>query len=60
MTRASWRVHTHTARPLRVEEGADDEPKQKTEKGLEIPVPKRDDFLSNLEKASRPGDSAIR
>jgi hypothetical protein len=45
---AHWRV---------AEEGAEDEPKQKTEKG---PVPKRDDFLSNLEKASRPDDSAIR
>jgi hypothetical protein len=48
---AHWRV---------AEEGAEDEPKQKTEKGLEIPIPKRDDFLSNLEKASRPDDSAIR
>jgi hypothetical protein len=46
---AHWRV---------AEEGADDEPKQKTEKGLE--VPKRDDFLSNLEKASRPDGPAIR
>jgi hypothetical protein len=48
---AHWRV---------AEEGAEDEPKQKTEKGLEIRNPKRDDFLSNLEKASRPDDSAIR
>lgn len=45
---AHWRV---------AEEGAedqDDEPKQTTEKGLEIPVPKRDDFLGNLDKASKP------
>ena len=48
---AHWRV---------AEEGAEDEPKQKAEKGLEIRIPKRDDFLSNLEKASRPDDSAIR
>ena len=48
---AHWRV---------AEEGAEDEPKQKTEKCLEIRNPKRDDFLSNLEKASRPDDSAIR
>jgi hypothetical protein len=48
---AHWRV---------AEEGAEDEPKQKTEKGLESRIPKRDDFLSNLEKASRPDDSAIR
>ena len=48
---AHWRV---------AEEGAEDEPKQKTEKSLEIRIPKRDDFLSNLEKASRPDDSAIR
>ena len=27
---------------------------QKTQKGHEIPVPKREDFLSDLEKASKP------
>jgi hypothetical protein len=48
---AHWRL---------AEEGAEDKPKQKTEKRLEIPIPKRDDFLSNLEKVSRPDDSAIR
>jgi hypothetical protein len=44
---AHWRV---------AEEGAEDEPKQPTEKGLEIPVPKRDEFLGNLEKVSKPDD----
>jgi hypothetical protein len=43
---AHWRV---------AEEGAeDDEPKQTTEKGLEIPVPKRKDFDANLDRASKP------
>jgi hypothetical protein len=40
---AHWRV---------AEEGAEDEPKQKTQKGLEIPIPKRDEFFGNLKKAS--------
>jgi hypothetical protein len=31
-----------------------DEPTQKTEKGLEIPVPKKSDFLRDLEKVSKP------
>jgi hypothetical protein len=31
----------------------DDEPSQKTEQGLEIPVPKRDQFFSDLDKASK-------
>lgn len=30
------------------------EPKQRTEKGLEIPVPKRNDVLRVFEKASKP------
>ena len=42
---AHWRV---------AEEGAEDLPTQKTEKGLEIPVPKRDEFFENLEKVSKP------
>jgi hypothetical protein len=42
---AHWRV---------AEGGAEDEPTQKTEKGLEIPVPKRDDFFKNLDKVSKP------
>ena len=29
------------------------EPSQKTDKGLEIPVPKRDEFFDALDKASR-------
>jgi hypothetical protein len=40
-------------RPVPVER--DDEPKQTTPKGAEIPVPQREDFLRNLEKiAPRP------
>ena len=31
----------------------DGEPSQKTEKGLEIPVPKRDEFFDALDKASK-------
>jgi hypothetical protein len=42
---AHWRV---------AEEGAEDKPKQATEKGLEIPVPKRDEFFKNLDKVSKP------
>ncbi len=30
------------------------EPTQRTEKGLEIQVPKRDDFFKNLEKSAKP------
>ena len=30
-----------------------DEPSQKTDKGLEIPVPKRDEFFDALDKASK-------
>ena len=30
-----------------------DEPSQRTEKGLEIPVPKRDEFFNALDKASK-------
>jgi hypothetical protein len=29
------------------------EPSQKTDKGLEIPVPKRDEFFDALDKASK-------
>jgi hypothetical protein len=29
-------------------------PKQKTKTGAEIPVPKRGEFLENLDKATRP------
>jgi hypothetical protein len=42
---AHWRV---------AEEGAEGEPKQTTEKGLEIPVPKRDESPENLRKLSEP------
>jgi hypothetical protein len=31
----------------------DDEPSQKTDKGLEIPVPKRGQFFDALDKASK-------
>ena len=31
----------------------DDEPSQKTEQGLEIPVPKRGEFFDALDKASK-------
>ena len=38
-----------------------EEPTQRTPKGAEIPIPKRDDFLRNLEKVATPekesGDS---
>lgn len=32
-----------------------DEPKQKTDKGLEIPVPERREFLGNLRKVAKTG-----
>jgi hypothetical protein len=35
----------------------EDEPSQRTEKGLEIPVPKRDQFFEALNKASKKEDS---
>ena len=31
-----------------------DQPKQKTPKGQEIPVPKRGDFMRDLKKAAEP------
>ena len=34
----------------------DDEPTQRTEKGYEIPVPKRDDVLRVFDKAAQPID----
>ena len=33
------------------------EPSQKTDKGLEIPVPKRGEFMGNLRKVSKTEDS---
>ena len=33
------------------------EPKQKTPKGHEIPIPKRGEFLRNLRKVSKTDDS---
>jgi hypothetical protein len=42
---AHWRV---------AEEGAEDEAKQRTEKGLEIPVPKRKDVFKVFERAAKP------
>ena len=32
-------------------------PTQKTPKGAEIPIPKRDDFLANMKKATTPHKS---
>jgi hypothetical protein len=34
---------------------ADKEPTQRTEKGLEIPIPKRSDFMRNLRKVAKAG-----
>jgi hypothetical protein len=31
-----------------------DQPKQKTPKGQEIPIPKRKDFMRDLKKAAKP------
>lgn len=36
-----------------------DEPKEKTPKGLEVPIPKRGEFLSNLRKVAKT-DSATK
>lgn len=36
------------------------EPKQTTKKGLEIPVPKRDDFLRDLAKVAQKPEPAKR
>jgi hypothetical protein len=42
----------------------DDEPTERTEKGLEIPIPKRDDVITNFKKAAKPkpqnGDGSSR
>jgi hypothetical protein len=38
---------------------ADEKPTERTPKGFEVPVPKRNEFFGNLKKASKPdGDSA--
>jgi hypothetical protein len=42
---AHWRV---------AEEAAEVEPKQRTEKGLEIPVPKREEVFEVFEKSAKP------
>lgn len=34
----------------------DDEPAQRTKRGTEIPVPKRDDFLRDLKRVARRRD----
>jgi hypothetical protein len=34
-----------------------DEPKQKTRKGYEIPIPKRGEFFGNLDKVAKTKDS---
>jgi hypothetical protein len=36
------------------------EPSQKTEKGLEIPIPKRGEFMRNLQRVSKTDDSATK
>jgi hypothetical protein len=33
------------------------EPSQKTDRGLEIPVPKRGEFMRNLQRVSKTDDS---
>lgn len=35
-----------------------DEPKEKTRKGLEVPIPKREVFLGNLRKVAKTGSQA--
>jgi hypothetical protein len=35
-------------------------PSQKTDKGLEIPVPKRGEFMRNLRRVSKTGDSVTK
>lgn len=37
-----------------------DDPKEKTPKGLEVPIPKRGEFLRNLGKVSKTGDSVAK
>lgn len=37
-----------------------DEPKQVTPKGQEIPIPKRGEFLGNLRKVAKTGESATK
>jgi hypothetical protein len=36
------------------------EPSQKTDKGLEIPVPKRGEFMRNLQRVSKTNDSVTK
>lgn len=38
----------------KVQQPASDEPKQTTDKGLEIPVPKRSDVMDAFKKVLRP------
>lgn len=38
----------------KVQQPASDEPKQTTDKGLEIPVPKREDVMDALKRAAQP------
>jgi hypothetical protein len=35
----------------------ENEPSQKTNKGLEIPIPKRGEFMRNLQRVSKTDDS---
>ncbi len=37
-----------------------DQPKEKTPKGLEVPIPKRSEFLRNLRKVSKTGESVTK
>jgi hypothetical protein len=36
------------------------EPNQKTDKGLEIPIPKRGEFMRNLQRVSKTDDSVTK
>jgi hypothetical protein len=45
---------------MRNEKHKQDEPKQKTPKGQEIPIPKRGEFLRNLHKVSKIGESVAK
>jgi hypothetical protein len=49
---AHWQVAEEAA------EEWDDEPKQKTSKGLEIPIPKRKDVMDALRKLVQPAKKA--
>jgi hypothetical protein len=41
-----------------MDERKPDEPRQKTPKGADVPVPKRREFLANLDRATKPDPPA--